>query len=176
MKVLLVFGTRPEAIKLAPVVRALRARAPAFSTVVCVTAQHRAMLDQILGLFQIAPDHDLNLMRPDQDHLAVLEEALGGIARVVDTERPDLVLVQGDTTTVFAGALAGCGVPLARARTMEEAVETAFDASRRGDAVLLSPACASYDMFRDYLHRAEVFVAAVRELERREAGGERGGP
>lgn len=106
MKILLVFGTRPEAIKLAPVIRALAARAPALGTVVCVTAQHRAMLDQILRLFRIVPDHDLDLMRSDQDHLEVLDEALVGVSRVVDRERPDLVLVQGDTTTALAAALA----------------------------------------------------------------------
>ncbi len=106
MKVLLVFGTRPEAIKLAPVIRALAARAPALRTVICVTAQHRAMLDQILRLFRIVPDHDLDLMRSDQDHLEVLEEALRGVRQVMDRERPDLVLVQGDTTTALAAALA----------------------------------------------------------------------
>lgn len=82
--------------------------------------------------------------------------------------RARAVVLIGRDAGMIAEALAGCGVPLARAGTMEEAVETAFRASRPGDAVLLSPACASYDMFRDYVHRAEAFVAAVNKLERRE--------
>jgi UDP-N-acetylmuramoylalanine--D-glutamate ligase len=88
--------------------------------------------------------------------------------KVPVSARARAVVLIGRDAGVIAEALKGCGVPLARAHSMEEAVETAFQASRPGDAVLLSPACASFDMFRDYLHRAEVFVAAVRTIERRE--------
>lgn len=106
MKVVCVFGTRPEAIKLAPVIQALGARAPEIEAVVCVTAQHREMLDQVLRLFRIAPAHDLNLMQPDQHHVATLTTAIARLRPVFETEAPDLVLVQGDTTTTLAASLA----------------------------------------------------------------------
>jgi UDP-N-acetylglucosamine 2-epimerase (non-hydrolysing) len=106
MKVLCVFGTRPEAIKMAPVVRELRQRSARFSTVVCVTAQHREMLDQVLSLFELQPDYDLNLMRDDQSLAGVTAEALTGLDRVLAEVKPDLVLVQGDTTTAMVATLA----------------------------------------------------------------------
>jgi UDP-N-acetylglucosamine 2-epimerase (non-hydrolysing) len=106
LKVLAVFGTRPEAIKMAPVVNALRGRPDRFSCVVCVTAQHREMLDQVLDLFSIVPDHDLNLMRPGQGLHDVTRAVLGGIPAVLEMERPGLVLVHGDTTTTMAATLA----------------------------------------------------------------------
>jgi len=105
MKILSIFGTRPEAIKMAPVVRALSAQADCES-VVCVTAQHRQMLDQVLALFEIEPDHDLDIMSPGQDLFDVTSRALLGLRDVIRQEKPDMVLVQGDTTTCFAGALA----------------------------------------------------------------------
>jgi UDP-N-acetylglucosamine 2-epimerase (non-hydrolysing) len=105
MKISLILGTRPEAIKLAPVILALR-RDPRFSTQVCVTAQHRQMLDQVLEVFDIVPDRDLNLMRPGQTLPDLTCRALTGVSKYLEAERPDLVLVQGDTTTVFATALA----------------------------------------------------------------------
>ena len=105
-KILAVFGTRPEAIKMAPVIRALQAD-PSFSVRVCVTAQHREMLDQVLAFFEISPDHDLNLMKPGQTLVDITADSLRGLDRVIDHERPDLVMVQGDTTSAFAGALAG---------------------------------------------------------------------
>src|SRR5437870_101424 len=104
LKTLVVFGTRPEAIKLAPVVAELRARAGT-QVIVCVTGQHREMLDQVLGLFGVVPDHDLDVMRADQrpEHVsAEILRATGDLARSV---RPDVVLVQGDTTTAMAGSL-----------------------------------------------------------------------
>jgi UDP-N-acetylglucosamine 2-epimerase len=104
-RILTVFGTRPEAIKLAPVVLALQADAR-FEHVICVTGQHRQMLDQVLSTFNITPDHDINLMRPGQDLTHVTSVALEGIGRVLDQVQPDWVLVQGDTTSAFAGALA----------------------------------------------------------------------
>ncbi|MGH3030470.1 MAG: non-hydrolyzing UDP-N-acetylglucosamine 2-epimerase [Gaiellaceae bacterium] len=103
-RVLVVCGTRPEAIKLAPVVRALTADAR-FTPLVAVTAQHRELLDQALGLFRIRPDYDLDLMRPDQDLYHVTSETLLGMRGVLADAAPDLVVVQGDTTTTFATAL-----------------------------------------------------------------------
>lgn len=99
------FGTRPEAIKMAPVVHALAA-APGLESRVCVTAQHREMLDQVLELFNIKPDYDLNLMRPGQDLTDITANVLQGMRPVLKEFKPDLVLVHGDTTTTFAAALA----------------------------------------------------------------------
>ena len=104
-KILTVFGTRPEAIKLFPLVHAL-AHDPRFESRVCVSAQHREMLDQVLAIAGIVPDHDLDLMTPGQTLDALTARALTGIAAVLDAEKPDWVVVQGDTTTVMAGALA----------------------------------------------------------------------
>ena len=113
-RVLFVFGTRPEAIKLAPLVRALRADPARFETSVVVTAQHRDLLDQVLGAFSIRPDHDLNLMRPGQTLLASASRILAGLEPVLAREKPDWVLVQGDTATTFCGALAAfyMGMPV----------------------------------------------------------------
>jgi len=104
-KVLTVFGTRPEAIKMAPVVLALQTSTTLESRV-CVTAQHRQMLDQVLGLFKITPDYDLDLMRPNQDLYDITSRILLGLRDVLDDYQPDLVLVHGDTTTCFAASLA----------------------------------------------------------------------
>jgi UDP-N-acetylglucosamine 2-epimerase (non-hydrolysing) len=106
LRILVVVGTRPEAIKMAPVIAALRGREGRFSCVVCVTAQHREMLDQVLDLFSIVPDHDLNLMRPGQGLHDVTTAVLREIPAVLGIERPDLVLVHGDTTTTMAATLA----------------------------------------------------------------------
>lgn len=105
-RILFVFGTRPEAIKMAPVVHELKARKNCFKVSVCVTSQHREMLDQVLEIFEIKPDHDLNLMRPNQTLFDVTANAIQGLKGVLEKEMPDMVLVQGDTTTVFAGAMA----------------------------------------------------------------------
>jgi UDP-N-acetylglucosamine 2-epimerase (non-hydrolysing) len=105
MKISVIFGTRPEAIKLAPVILALRGD-PRFTTHVCTTAQHRHMLDQVLDVFNIVPDTDLDLMRPGQSLSSLTCNALTAVGEYMKLERPDLVLVQGDTTTVFATALA----------------------------------------------------------------------
>ncbi|MCY2987485.1 MAG: UDP-N-acetylglucosamine 2-epimerase (non-hydrolyzing) [Planctomycetota bacterium] len=104
-KILVVFGTRPEAIKLAPVIKELQATGAA-ETRVCVTGQHRQMLDQVLKLFGITPDFDLNLMRPGQDLTDVTAGVLQGMRLVLSEFRPDWVVVQGDTTTTFAATLA----------------------------------------------------------------------
>jgi UDP-N-acetylglucosamine 2-epimerase (non-hydrolysing) len=105
MKVLTVFGTRPEAIKMAPLVKALADEARVESKV-CVTAQHRQMLDQVLELFEIKPDYDLNIMKPGQTLSGITSEILTGIEPVLKEFAPDLVLVHGDTSTTFATTLA----------------------------------------------------------------------
>ena len=104
-KILLVFGTRPEAIKMCPLVNELRTR-PEVQTVVCVTGQHREMLDQILTTFSVVPDYDLSVMKNVQTLFDVTTGVLEGLKSVLEAERPDIVLVQGDTTTAFAAALA----------------------------------------------------------------------
>ena len=104
-RILVVFGTRPEAIKLFPVVKAL-AGDPRFTPVVCVSAQHRQMLDQVLEIAGIVPDHDLDLMRPDQTLDALTAALIVELGKVMDAVRPDRVVVQGDTATAMAGALA----------------------------------------------------------------------
>ncbi|HHR1401545.1 non-hydrolyzing UDP-N-acetylglucosamine 2-epimerase [Klebsiella oxytoca] len=105
MKVLTVFGTRPEAIKMAPLVHAL-ARDPHFEAKVCVTAQHREMLDQVLKLFSIVPDYDLNIMQPGQGLTEITCRILEGLKPVLESFKPDMVLVHGDTTTTMAASLA----------------------------------------------------------------------
>jgi len=105
-KVLVIFGTRPEAIKLAPVVHHLKTRGSAFRTIICVTAQHREILDQVLSLFEIKPDYDLNIMTTRQSLTQITVRAIEGLGNVIEKEVPDVVLVQGDTTTTFCGALA----------------------------------------------------------------------
>lgn len=105
-KVMVVFGTRPEAIKLAPVVHAL-ARSATLQPYVCVTGQHRQMLDQMLRFFEITPDHDLEVMRPNQDLYGLTARLIESMQPVLLAQKPDAILVQGDTTTAFAAALAG---------------------------------------------------------------------
>jgi UDP-N-acetylglucosamine 2-epimerase (non-hydrolysing) len=105
MKISVIFGTLPEAIKLAPVILALRGD-PRFQCRVCITAQHREMLDQVLDVFQIIPDTDLNLMRPNQTLSSLTASAVTALDEYLAAEKPDLVLVQGDTTTVFVASLA----------------------------------------------------------------------
>lgn len=104
MKVLLIFGTRPEAIKMAPIVKELE-KEKSIETVVCVTGQHREMLDQVLKVFDIKPDYDLDIFKPGQTLTGITVNSLNGIEEVLEKENPDILLVQGDTTTVFAGAL-----------------------------------------------------------------------
>ena len=104
--ILLVFGTRPEAIKMAPLVKALQAQPEKFKTIVCVTAQHRQMLDQVLRIFEITPDYDLDIMKPNQDLYDVTCRVLLGMRDVLREAKPDIVLVHGDTTTSTAAALA----------------------------------------------------------------------
>lgn len=106
-KVLIVFGTRPEAIKMAPLVYEFKRKNDKFETKVCVTAQHRQMLDQVLDFFEIKPDYDLNLMKDNQTLSDITVNVLKGMEEVITDFKPDLIFVQGDTTTTFVTALAG---------------------------------------------------------------------
>ncbi len=105
-KILLIFGTRPEAIKLCPVIRGLREHPSNFQVKVCVTAQHREMLDQVLNAFQVTPDYDLDLMLPGQTLFQSTSRIVAGLEPVLRQEQPAMVIVQGDTTTTLCGALA----------------------------------------------------------------------
>lgn len=105
-KVLLVFGTRPEAIKMCPLVKEFQKHPESFETVVCVTGQHREMLDQVLQIFDVKPDYDLNIMKQGQDLYDVTARVLTGMRDVLDKVNPDVVLVHGDTTTSMAAAMA----------------------------------------------------------------------
>lgn len=105
-KIMLVFGTRPEAIKMCPLVKALRQRQEQVQTVVCVTGQHRQMLHQVLEAFAVTPDYDLSVMQPGQTLFDITTGVLNGVHSVLEAEKPDVVLVHGDTTTTFATALA----------------------------------------------------------------------
>ena len=105
-KVLLVFGTRPEAIKMCPLVKEFQKHSEEFKTVVCVTGQHREMLDQVLQIFDVKPDYDLNIMKQGQDLYDVTARVLVGMRDILDTVKPDVVLVHGDTTTSMAAAIA----------------------------------------------------------------------
>jgi UDP-N-acetylglucosamine 2-epimerase (non-hydrolysing) len=110
---MVVVGTRPEAIKMAPVIHELQKK-PGVEVITVSTSQHREMLDQVFDLFEISPDHDLKIMRQDQTLTQIVERAMAGFRNVLDQARPDIILVQGDTTTAFAGALAGFyeGIPV----------------------------------------------------------------
>jgi UDP-N-acetylglucosamine 2-epimerase (non-hydrolysing) len=105
-KTLFIFGTRPEAIKMAPVIKEFQKCNNIFDVKICVTAQHREMLDQVLNLFEIKPDFDLNIMRPNQDLYDITSSVLLSLRSVLEKEKPDLIFVQGDTTTAFAASLA----------------------------------------------------------------------
>jgi UDP-N-acetylglucosamine 2-epimerase (non-hydrolysing) len=111
IKVLSIFGTRPEAIKMAPVINELKKHPDEFQSLVCVTAQHRQMLDQVLNLFTIRPDYDLDIMKPGQDLFDITCNVLQGLKGVLGGEKPDIVLVHGDTTTTMAASMASfyCG-------------------------------------------------------------------
>lgn len=106
-KILFIFGTRPEAIKMAPLIKEVEKHKKDFEIKICITAQHREMLDQILDFFKIKPDFDLDLMSPDQTLFDVTVKGLKGIEGVLNKINPDIIFVQGDTTTAFVGALAG---------------------------------------------------------------------
>lgn len=113
LRVMPIFGTRPEAVKMAPLVNELKSRPDEFETIVCVTAQHREMLDQVLQAFKIVPEYDLNIMQQGQTLTQITTRALEGLERVLDEVKPDIVLAQGDTTTVLAAALAAAYAKIA---------------------------------------------------------------
>ncbi len=106
IKVMTVFGTRPEAIKMAPLVKELEKHPDKIESIVCVTAQHRQMLDQVLDIFDIKPDYDLNIMKDRQTLVEIVSRSLEGLDRVMKDAKPDIVLVHGDTSTTFVGSLA----------------------------------------------------------------------
>lgn len=105
IKVITIFGTRPEAVKMAPLIKEIQNHEEIISKV-CVTAQHREMLDQVLNLFNIEPDFDLNIMKAKQSLTGITTKVLEGLGEVFEQEKPNLILVHGDTTTTFVGALA----------------------------------------------------------------------
>lgn len=107
-KIAVIFGTRPEAIKLCPLILALRQYSDRVVCNVCVTGQHRQMLDQVLNVFGVVPDKDLQLMRQNQTLGSLTAHAIEALERYFAEEKPDIVVVQGDTTTVFAGSLVAC--------------------------------------------------------------------
>jgi UDP-N-acetylglucosamine 2-epimerase (non-hydrolysing) len=165
MKVLAVVGTRPEAIKMAPVITTARARG--VQVVVCATAQHRDMLDQVLGLFRIVPEHDLDLMRPDQSLSDLTARAMVGLTPVIAAEKPDWLLVQGDTTTAMVAALAAfyARVPVghveAGLRTGDLARPFPEEMNRRVVAVLTGAHFAPTSTARDNLRREGTSDAAI---------------
>ena len=169
IKVLTVFGTRPEAIKLAPVIRELERRPDAFTSTVCVTAQHREMLDQMLVLFGIRPDYDLDVMRHDQSLTDVTVAVLEGMRRVFETESPDWVLVQGDTTTTMAGGLGafhhGCKVAHVEAglRTFDKGDPWPEEMNRRvagvvADLHFAPTATSAQNLYREGISKDRVYV------------------
>ena len=106
IKVMTIFGTRPEAIKMAPLVKELEKNSDRIESIVCVTAQHREMLDQVLKIFDIKPDYDLDIMHERQTLVNIATRALEGLDEIMKEVKPDVVLVHGDTSTTFAGSLA----------------------------------------------------------------------
>jgi UDP-N-acetylglucosamine 2-epimerase (non-hydrolysing) len=169
IKILTVFGTRPEAIKLAPVIKELEGRPGIFDSRVCVTGQHRELLDQMLDLFTIRPHYDLGVMRHDQSLTDVTVGVLAGLRHVLDAEQPDWVLVQGDTTTTMAGGLGafshGCRVAHVEAglRTFDQRDPWPEEMNRRVAGVVadlhFAPTAASADnLFREGVAGDRVYV------------------
>jgi UDP-N-acetylglucosamine 2-epimerase (non-hydrolysing) len=167
IKALVVFGTRPEAIKLAPVLSFLKLAEDRVIPRVCVTAQHREMLDQVLQLFGIQPDHDLNLMRPGQNLFELTGRLLNGLKPVLEHEQPDVVLVQGDTTTAMAGALAAfyqrvkVGHVEAGLRTHNKSAPFPEEINRRIAGVIADYHFAPTEIARENLRREAVSDASI---------------
>lgn len=160
--ILSVFGTRPEAIKMAPVVKELSRRSENFNSLVCVTAQHRQMLDQVLELFEIRPDFDLDIMKPGQDLFDVTCGVLQGLKEIILQVKPDIVLVHGDTTTTMAASLAsyycrtGLGHVEAGLRTHNKFAPFPEEVNRRVTGVLTDYHFAPTTTSRDNLLREGV--------------------
>ena len=159
-----VFGTRPDTIKMAPVVHALRAAMPAVEPIVCVTAQHRQMLDDLLGLFEIVPDYDLNIMTADQTLTQITTRVLTGMEPVLKEARPDVVLVHGDTSTSTAAALAAFyqHVPVghveAGLRTNDRWLPYPEEMNRRLTGVLTSYQFSPTELAKAHLLRENVHL------------------
>src|SRR6516225_6016969 len=168
MKVLCVFGTRPEAIKMAPVIRELRKRGDQIATKVCVTAQHRTMLDQVLELFEIQPDYDLQVMQQNQTLSYITAQVLREVEPVLSVEQPDWVLVQGDTTTTMAASLAAyyqrikIGHVEAGLRTRNRFHPFPEEINRRIGDVLADLCFAPTESARENLRREAVPERAIR--------------
>ena len=166
-KILTIIGTRPEAIKLAPVIIELGHQSDYFISRVCATAQHRQMLDQALEIFDIEPDHDLDIMTPDQSLAQVTARAIEGLDRVIAEEQPDVVLVQGDTTTAFCGALAAyyhqvlVGHVEAGLRTGNKHAPFPEEINRRLVAQLADYHFAPTELAREALVREGIAASAV---------------
>src|SRR5262245_3564833 len=166
-RILCVFGTRPEGIKMAPVVRPLRATPAGFEPVVCVTEQHREMLDQVLGFFDLDPDHRLAVMEENQTPSEVAARVLERLSRVLDAERPAAVLVQGDTTTTMAAALAAfhAGIPVGHveAGLRTGRLDSPFpeEANRRITTQIARWHFAATAQARDNLLHEQVSAAAI---------------
>ena len=169
IKVLSIVGTRPEAIKMAPVVRALQERPGDFTSRLCITGQHAQMVDQVLDLWGITADHDLAVMRPGQSLSHVASAVMKGLAAVLEDEEPDWVLVQGDTTTAMSGALAAFhhGIPVghveAGLRTYDMSRPFPEEANRRIIALLASASFAptpdaARNLLREAVPPAKIFV------------------
>jgi UDP-N-acetylglucosamine 2-epimerase (non-hydrolysing) len=169
INVLTVFGTRPEAIKLAPVIRELERRPDTFRSRICVTGQHREMLDQMLDLFQIRPDYDLDVMQPVQSPTEVTVAVLDRLRHVLDEESPSWVLVQGDTTTTMAGGLGafhhGCRVAHVEAglRTFDKQNPWPEEMNRRvagvvADVHFAPTETSAANLYREGIPRDRVYV------------------
>jgi len=166
MRVLTIFGTRPEAIKMAPVVKALK-NDVFFDSKVCVTAQHREMLDQVLSLFEIEPDYDLNIMKPDQSLTDLTSRLLIAIELVISEWRPDIVLVHGDTTTTFSASLAAFyqQIPVGHveAGLRSGCINSPWpeEANRKLTATLASVHFAPTNKAKESLHKEGVLKSSV---------------
>ena len=155
LRVMTVMGTRPDTIKMAPVVLALAAAAPAVEPIVCVTAQHREMLDEVLALFELTPNYDLNIMTRSQSLTDITTRVLTGMERVLAEAKPDVVLVHGDTTTSSAAALAAfyAKIPVGH-------VEGRFADEYRPDAVSRRTQPPDHQRHRDLPFCPDVGVAS----------------
>ena len=166
-KIMLVFGTRPEAIKMAPVIKELQKHPEQFTVQVCVTAQHRQMLDQVLDLFEIVPDYDLDIMKPWQSLTDVTCNVLHGLNPVFEESRPDVVLVHGDTTTTIAASLAAfyAGIPVghveAGLRTGNKRAPFPEEINRRVTGCIADIHFAPTEQARQNLLREGVADAAI---------------
>lgn len=168
-KIAVVFGTRPDTIKMAPVILELKKEPETFDVCAIATAQHRQMLDQVLDVFRIVPDHDLNVMRPKQTLAEITKNVIDALDHILVAERPDMVLVQGDTTTTFVGALAAFyrGIPVghveAGLRTNDRANPFPEEINRRLTSTLadlhFAPTATSRKaLLKENVDRTRVFV------------------